>query len=157
MNKPVFGFAFAAAILCAQSTASIAGLAWMSGQWSGRTGNAASEEHWMAPAGGAMLGVSRVVSGDRMAFFEYMRIETRPDGIYYVAQPGGKPPTSFKLVRSGPALAVFENPAHDHPKVITYRLDGRNSMVAIIEGDENGKHRRQEFRFVRAAGPAGVK
>jgi hypothetical protein len=40
---------------------------------------------------------------------------------------------------------VFENPQHDFPKVITYRLEGDGTLVAVIEGD--GK--RVEFKFRR--------
>ena len=61
-----------------------------------------------------MLGMSRTVSGARTVSFEYLRIETRPDGIYYVAHPRAKSPgTDFKLVRSDRGQAVFENPSHD--------------------------------------------
>ena len=74
--------------------------------------------------GEAMLGVSRTITRERMAAFEFLRIETRADGIYYVAQPGGRPPTAFKLTQSTASQAVFENPRHDHPKIITYRLEG---------------------------------
>ncbi|MBL8294993.1 MAG: hypothetical protein JNN08_24325 [Bryobacterales bacterium] len=129
----------------------VAGLAWMEGHWSGQMGRAALEEVWIAPAGGAMLGVSRTVARDRMVAFEFLRIESRADGIYYVAQPGGRPPTAFKLTRSAAALAVFENPQHDHPKKITYRLEGANTLVAAVEGDEGGKPKLQEFRFERKA------
>lgn len=101
-----------------------------------------------------MLGMSRVVAGDRMAFFEYMRIEKRADGIYFVAQPSGKAPTSFKLTKSGAALVVFENPAHDHPKIVTYRLEGKDGLVATLEGDEGGKHLKQDFRFQRVVAAA---
>lgn len=68
--------------------------------------------------GEAMLGVSRTITRERMAAFEFLRIETRADGIYYVAQPGGRPPTAFKLTQSTASQAVFENSRHDHPKII---------------------------------------
>lgn len=135
--------------LLAQATSDVADLGWIAGHWAGPVGRANAEEHWITPAAGVMLGVSRTVVGDRMVEFEFLRIEKRPDGIYYVAQPGGRPPTDFKLTRSAATLAVFENPRHDHPKIISYRLDGVSTLVATIEGDEGGKHKRQEFRFQR--------
>jgi hypothetical protein len=91
--------------------------------------------------------VSRTVVGERMVMFEYLRIVTKPDGIYYVAQPNGRPPTEFKLTKAEKGRVVFENPQHDHPKIITYRLDGADGLVATIEGDEKGQHKKQEFRF----------
>lgn len=120
-------------------------LAWLAGHWSGAAGKALTEEHWISPAGGAMLGLSRTIARQRMASFEFLRIEERTDGVYYVAQPQGRPPVDFKLTRSGPKLAVFENPAHDHPKIISYELTGPGALLATIEGDEKGKHIKMSF------------
>src|SRR5262249_3825295 len=77
--------------------ASLDALAGMAGSWKGTMGRAAIEEHWIPPAGKTMLAVSRTVVGDRTAGFEFLRLEARADGIYYVAQPEGRPPTDFKL------------------------------------------------------------
>jgi hypothetical protein len=137
--------------LIAQATSDVADLRWIAGHWAGPAGGAHVEEHWIAPNSGLMLGVSRTAHRDRIVAFEFLRIEKRSDGIYYVAQPGGRPPTDFKLIRSASTLAVFENPAHDHPKIISYRLEDGNTLVATIEGDEGGKRRRQQFRFQRVA------
>jgi hypothetical protein len=130
----------------AGTTASIESLAWMGGSWKGSLGKAAIEEHWIQPAGKTMLAVSRTVVGDRTAAFEFLRIEERADGVYYVAQPQGRPPTDFKLTSVSGHSAVFENPQHDMPKIIRYRRDG-TTLVAEIEGDEKGKHVKQAFTF----------
>ena len=132
-----------------QATSELADFGWIAGHWSEPAGRATSEEHWIAPAGGAMLGVSRTIARDRMVAFEFLRIEKRADGIFYVAQPGGRPPTEFKLTRSTPTSAIFENPTNDFPKIITYRLDGNDGLVAKIEGEVSGKHKEQEFKFKR--------
>jgi hypothetical protein len=134
--------------LSAQAPSSMDALSWITGTWRGTLGSAVIEEHWRAPQGGRMLGLSSTVSGDRMVAFEFLRIEQRPEGLFYVAQPNGWPPTDFKLTRLAGQEAVFENPQHDHPKVITYRRDG-DSLTARIEGDQRGQHAVQEFRFRR--------
>lgn len=133
----------------AQATSEVADLGWLTGAWVGPASRAQSEEHWIAPKAGVMLGLSRTIVRDRMVAFEFLRIEKRADGIYYVAQPGGRPPTDFKLSKSTATSAVFENPKHDHPKIITYRLEDARTLVAVIEGDEGGQHKKQEFRFCR--------
>ena len=95
-----------------------------------------------------MLGLSRTVSGGRTLSFEYLRIETRPDGIYYVAHPRAKSPgTDFKLVRSDGRQAVFENLSHDFPKRIIYRLNPDGSLTARVEGDGSEKEKAQEFNY----------
>jgi hypothetical protein len=150
MYRPLL-FALLTAAAALAQTNELNDLAWISGYWSGSMGKAKMMESWTAPAGGKMLSVSSVVSGDRMVAFEFLRIEKRPDGIFYVAQPGGRPPVDFKLTKSTPTLAVFENPTHDHPKIITYKLDAPGKLTATIEGDERGKHVVQDFHFERVA------
>jgi len=120
-------------------------LAWLAGAWSGTMGRAAIEEHWLPPAGNSLLGVSRTVAGGRMVAFEFLRIIEKNGETFYVAQPNGRPPTEFKLISVTPTKAVFENPSHDFPKVITYELTAPDSLTATISGNE----KKQEFRFQR--------
>jgi hypothetical protein len=110
-------------------------------------GKAHLEEHWIQPAGGMMLGVSRTVAGGRTVSFEFLRIESRADGTFYVAQPQGRPPVEFKLTQRAENRAVFENLQHDHPKIIRYSKEVDGSLHAEIEGDEKGTHKKMEFRF----------
>lgn len=96
-------------------------------------------EQWMSPAGSSILGMGRTVKNGKTTGFEYMRIEQRPDGIYFVSKPRENPEeTSFKLIRSTLNEVVFENPRHDYPQRIIYKLLG-TKMVGRIEGNNNGK------------------
>jgi hypothetical protein len=134
--------------LAALAAADLDGVLFLEGVWKGESGRAVIEERWTDASGGAMLGVSRTIVSGKMVAFEYLRIETRAGAIFYVAQPNGRPPTEFKLTRVSAGEAVFENPEHDHPKLIRYRRDGE-TLVAEVEGDEG----KQEFRFRRALPP----
>ena len=124
------------------------GLRFMEGDWRGESGKARIEEHWIEAAGGIMLGVSRTIVSGKTVAFEFLRIEAREDGVFYVAQPNGRPGTDFKLTKVSAGEAVFENPQHDHPKLIRYRL-GDDTLVAEVEGDEG----KQEFRFRKSSAP----
>jgi len=93
-----------------------------------------SEEIWLPPRGGLMLGLHRDVFPSGQAFFEYLRIEECEGGIVYQASPSGRPPTPFYLVAEGPQRAVFANPEHDFPKQITYWRDEAGALHARIEG-----------------------
>ena len=88
--------------------------AWLAGSRSMK-GNALIEERWTDPASNMMLGLSRTVRGDKVVEFEFLRIEARPDGLFYVAQPGGHPPTDFKLTKWDGTEAIFENPSTIFP------------------------------------------
>lgn len=127
-----------AAALTAASTfaAGPADLAFMRGSWEGRNGPLTFEERWTEEAGGLMLGVSRTLKGEQAVGFEFLRLEFRKDAVVYVAQPGGKPKTEFRLTRSTANSATFENPAHDHPRLIRYRLDAGGDLVAELDGAE---------------------
>jgi Domain of unknown function (DUF6265) len=117
-------------------------LAWIAGHWS--EGNV--EELWLAPKGGVMLGMSRTIRRNGTAAFEFIRIATTGDGIAYIAQPGGRPPTSFKLVESKPGRAVFTNPEHDFPKRIVYELR-EGKLCARTDDGKDG----EEWCWARVA------
>ena len=102
----------------------------------------------MRPAGDSMIGMGRTVSGGKTVFFEYLRIEARADGIYYVAHPKARPGTDFKLTRLQGNDSLFENSAHDNPKKILYRKNADGSLTARVEGDENGKPISEEFHYL---------
>ncbi len=84
-----------------------------------------------------MIGMGRTIAGGKTVEFEYLRLEQRGDGIYYVAHPKARSPgTDFKLTRLSAQEAVFENPQHDFPKRIIYRKNADGSLTASIDGGE---------------------
>ena len=117
----------------APAPARIADLAWMSGRWEtqGASGRW-TEESWSAPRGGVMLGYSRSGAGGTLREFEFLRLQAGSDGIpAYLAQPGGRAATAFRLTASEGTSATFDNPQHDFPQRIRYVRTG-NRMVATI-------------------------
>ena len=126
--------------------ATIADMAWLAGAWNGRRRASSIEERWSPPKGGAMLGVSRTVRGQKMTAFEYLRIVERDDGLVYVAQPGGKPPTEFVLTELDKKRAVFVNPRHDYPQRIVYELSKEGALTASTGFARGGRLRSSEFK-----------
>ncbi len=95
-------------------------------------------EYWMPPLRGLMVGVNRETAGEGLPFFEYLRIEAREDGVFYVAAPRGGRTTDFELTESSAARAVFENPEHDFPQKIIYtRTDDR--LEVEVGGERDGR------------------
>ena len=128
--------------------ASIGQLTWLAGSWSGTSGTSTIEEHWTAPAGGAMLAVARTIRGERMRAFEFLRIEEREGSLSYLAMPNGRSPaTEFRLALIGERTATFENPAHDFPQRIRYTLTADGALEATISAMSGDKA--QTFRFRR--------
>ena len=118
----------------------LADLSWISGDWQTAPGARRQiEEHWTTVAGGSMMGVSRTVAGDKTVEFEYLRIEQRAEGIFYVAHPQARcPGTDFKLTSASATEAIFENPQHDFPKRIIYRKTD-DGLTASIDAGEGSK------------------
>ncbi len=108
------------------------------------------DEQWFAPSGGTMIGMSRSVRDAKLREFEFMRIVPGDDGkLRYVAIPSGQPEAAFPVKEIGDNSVVFENPAHDFPQRILYRLVGPNTLVARIEGSYNGQARSADFPYQR--------
>jgi hypothetical protein len=132
---------FATASTQTPAVRSINDLAWITGDWqSGPGGRPKVEEHWTNPAGATMMGLSRTIVGEKTAEFEYLRIEQRAEGIFYVAHPNGRcPGTDFRLSKLSDSEAIFENPQHDFPKRIIYRKTADDGLTASIDGGEGTK------------------
>src|SRR5688572_5646877 len=88
-------------------------LSWLAGSWSGLQGDTQTEEHWIAPKGGLMLGVNRTVRASGKSSFEFLRIADTGKEIVYFASPSGNTPTPFTLTALSADRATFENPQHD--------------------------------------------
>lgn len=130
---------------------SVADLGWLTGCWEERTKEFVRDEYWSQPAGGTMLGVSRTVANGKTVEYEYMRIHQEADGLYFTAQPFGRPPTSFKLQSLNNKTAIFENPASDFPRRVIYELKAKTVLKARIEGIIEGKAESMDFSFKRTA------
>src|ERR1041384_8190585 len=139
-------------LLVTTTTSTLADISWISGDWQTAPGARAQiEEHWTQAAGASMFGMSRTVAGEKTIEFEYLCIEQRADGIYYVAHPNARcPGTDFKLTRASATEAVFENPQHDFPKRIIYRKGESHSLTASIDGGEGTKARSFAYQRMKS-------
>jgi hypothetical protein len=129
--KKMFGAALAL-LLMAQSAprARVGDLAWMSGSW--ETADGLTEEAWIAPRGGMMLGLGRTTRDGIVREYEFLRLQAGADGVpVYWGSPNGVTPVGFRLSQSGPSSATFDNPDHDYPQRIRYRREG-DALVATI-------------------------
>lgn len=129
----------------------IARLGWLAGQWRLEKAGRVTEEHWMAPAGGVMLGMARTVAKGRVLSQEFTQIREGPGGeLYFIAQPSGQKEAAFRLLSLTETAVVFENKEHDFPQTISYRLNPDGTMLAYIEGPgPGGVTKRIEYPYKR--------
>jgi dipeptidyl aminopeptidase/acylaminoacyl peptidase len=107
---------------------------WLAGCWEMRAPNRVTMEMWMPPSGGMMLGASRTTVGASTREFEQIRLHAAGDTLVYTALPSGQREAAFRSTSVSATELVFENPAHDFPRKITYRRVGEDSVVARVEG-----------------------
>jgi hypothetical protein len=142
-----------AGVVCSQTPKpTLKDLSWLAGCWEGTLRGSELNEQWMKPAGGVMLGMGRTVSNGKVREYEFLQIREEADGtINYVARPSGQPEASFKVKQLQNNEVIFENPEHDFPQRIIYRLQSDGSLFARIEGTSNGKARGFDYPMKRAA------
>ena len=136
------------AVLFQPKTPTVADVAWIAGCWTITSPGRAVTEFWLPPSGGTMMGVSRTVVKDRTTEYEFLILRAGASGLEYVSKPSRQAEAVFTSTRVSATEAVFENPAHDFPTRIAYRLaDG--GLVATIDGNLNGKPRAIDFKYQR--------
>jgi hypothetical protein len=146
-------FAAAAASPAAHAQeASLNSLSWLAGCWAPESGEPGSVEHWLPPAGGTMLATSRTIKNGKTVEYEFIGIHTESDGrIVYTARPSRQRETSFVASSIGSASAIFENPSHDFPQRVIYRLRPDGGLAARIEGVRCGNLRHVDFPMKRVS------
>ena len=119
------------------------------GTWSESKDSLTTSEHWIAPGGKILLGVGSTVKSGKTVFFEFLRVESRDDGIYYIAQPKGNPPVEFKMIECTKDHVIFENAQHDYPSRVIYHKIDNDTLKARIEGKQKGQDASNEWLYKR--------
>jgi hypothetical protein len=138
----------AAASLAAQAPPAIDDVGWLQGCWRMTRPDGFTEEFWLPPAGGAMIGISRTVRGGRMTEYEFATVRVLEGKLAYDVKPSGQPQTVFPLAKVSPTEIVFENAAHDFPQRVIYRKTA-DGITGRIEGTLNGQSRSVDFPYRR--------
>jgi hypothetical protein len=129
----------------ATPTSALEQLGWLHGCWDGKVNQRDFREEWLPLRGDMMIGVSHTVSQGKTQDFEYLRLELRPEGVFYVAVPSGKKETAFRFsgkTQDGDReIFTFENPLDEFPQRIIYRRGSEGWLYAHVEGTLGGQAR----------------
>ncbi len=136
-------------------------LAWLRGCWRGEVNRREFLEQWSPPRGGMMVGISHTVVApkfqgtlrekidavgkvkadpgkEKTQDYEYLRLEARTDGVYYVDVPSGKKELAFKLTDvaddKGTKAFTFTNAVDEFPQRIVYRHANGGWLYAQVMG-----------------------
>ncbi len=145
MKKILFLFLATLLSQCAMSQ-SLKDLKWLQGTWQRqnvRPGTIAYEVWGKTKSGFEGIGVS--MKGSDTTFVEKLSIVEKDDDIFYVANVrGNASPTYFKITSVSKDGFISENPQHDFPKKIEYKLEG-DTLTAVISAGEKA----MGFVFIR--------
>ena len=142
----------------AQTAPTLKSLAWLEGCWRGTAGQREFHEHWMPLRGAIMIGVSQTVDEKGATqSYEFLRIEPRAAGVFYVAIPSGKAEVALKLDSEttdksndrNDTIFTFVNPAQEFPQVIAYRRAKEGWLYATVEGKIGGQDRKATYPMRR--------
>lgn len=104
----------------------------------------------MTERGGVMLGMSRTSVSGQLKEYEFVVLRAAGAALEYRVQAGRQPEVVFTAITASPMEVVFENPAHDFPKRIGYRLASSDSLEAWIDGGAGSKGDRVVYPYHRA-------
>lgn len=140
-------------------TGPLAPLAWLSGCWRGEVNKREFREFWHPLRGNVMVGVSRNALPERTISFEYLRLEPRADGVYYVTASMGRNESAFKLAstrRDGTdEIFTFQRGGTEFPTSLTYRRGGGGWLYVEVAGQAQGKDHKVTYPFRRVGCESG--
>lgn len=135
------------------ATGPLAMMAWLAGCWKGEVNKREFREFWHPPRGNLMVGVSRTALPERTISFEYLRLEPKADGIYYVSGSPGKPESAFKLVQGArdgnDEIYTFKRAGADFPSTLVYRRAGGGWLYIEVAGQVKGRDDKVTYPFRR--------
>lgn len=135
-----------------QNEPDIAKLEWLIGIWVNHTDRVDIYEKWEYRDHTELSGMSYYIKQQDTVVLETIRIVKENDRLFYIPtvanQNNGKP-VRFMLKQMTENEVRFENPEHDFPQIITYRLKGSNSLVARISSEDIHNPRVVEFPMDR--------
>ena len=136
------------AIALTAQMATVDQLAWLSGCWTLARPDGVTEEQWMKPAGGTMLGMSRTVKGGKTVEYRVHAAARRERQAHLCGEAVGTGRNAVPGEDHRRREVVFENPTHDFPQRVIYRRTA-DGVTARIEGTMNGKLRGMDFVYKR--------
>lgn len=123
----------------------------LEGTWKHTGKRGAVYEEWTVVNDKYLQSRGYVIRIDDTLVTERVALTCSSEGIYFtssVEDQNNKKPVTFKMTSNEGNQFVFENPEHDFPKRIVYRIITRDSVHAYID-DGAANTKRQNFYFKR--------
>lgn len=125
---------------------------WFLGDWENKTPQGDLSENWQKANDSVYNGASYFIKGKDTLFAETVELSEKNGEVLYTVTTKGQNnelPVAFKMTTATANQVVFENPAHDFPTKISYKMVNKDSIVAEISGKQEGKPASETFAFGR--------
>lgn len=117
---------------------------WLLGEWTTSPGRIVVRETWHRVSDATFEGesVTRSTADDEVVNYETLRLVAMSEGVFYIAKVSHNDlPVPFRLTQCSAGFAVFENPLHDAPQRLIYKLldgsdPGSPDLEVRVEGGE---------------------
>ncbi|WP_323846106.1 DUF6265 family protein [Microbulbifer magnicolonia] len=130
----------------AESCTSLDDLRWLLGHWTATDGGKRMTERWQRVSAQTFEGIGSSQGADADTDLELLRLAEMSGEIFYLAKVShNELPVAFKLTDCSGSAAVFENPAHDFPRRLEYRLMAAGRLQVLVSG-AGGKRFTLDFR-----------
>ena len=116
---------------------------WLLGEWIKTDSLGTLKEIWTNQDDSTFVGQSYYIQNekDTLHFESIELIQDQEHLIYTTTIKGENNGTAipFQMTKDGDSLLIFENPKHDYPQKMEYRLQKNKNISIIISGKSNGK------------------
>jgi len=122
---------------------------WMLGEWEKTDSLGTLKEIWERLDDSTFIGLSYYIQNKKDTLHNE-QVELMQDGehlIYTTTIKGENNdlPIPFQMTTDEDSLLVFENPKHDYPQKIEYKLFKNNTLTATISGKLKGKVSKESY------------
>lgn len=116
---------------------------WLVGEWEKTDSLGTLKEIWEASNDSTYNGQSYYIQNEKDTLHKEQieLVQDQEHLIYSATIQGENNDTSvpFQMMKDEDSVLVFENPKHDYPQKITYRLMKNKELSVTISGKEKGK------------------
>ena len=126
---------------------------WLLGEWEKADSLGVLREIWTNQDDSTFVGQSYYIQNEKDTLhFEQIELMQNGEHLIYTATVRGEnndSPIPFQMTKDGDSLLVFENPKHDYPRKIEYRLLKNKTITATVSGVQSKKNSTESYTMIR--------
>lgn len=125
----------------------------LKGSWEATDPAGKFVESWTVVNDTLMTGNSFMTQHGDTVFTEKLQLTFQNDSVYYFPTVTGQnngEAIRFTLTSAKNNTWIFVNKQHDFPQEIIYQFKAKDSLIASVQGNQNGEFRKLEFRLKRS-------